>query len=114
MLTAIRQNTISNVDIVSDNIRTEVWADENRNIEKMAISTPFRTVDDERGLRIAAPGFFMRSGYRVCLVCGDLFGRVASGFRFARPFGFPAGDVIGAGKYNGGPDPDEFVRDFPE
>ena len=46
ILTDIRQNTISNVDRVSDSTRTDVCVDENSTIEKTAIRTPLRTVGE--------------------------------------------------------------------
>ena len=83
MLTAMRQNTISNVDIESDRMRTDVCADENRNIEKTAIRTPLRTVGDAKDAGGGEPGVVMWASYRVCLNRGELFVSVRSLFRFA-------------------------------
>ena len=83
ILTAMRQNTISNVDIVSDRMRTDVCADENRNIEKTAIRTPLRTVGDARSTGCEGPRVVMWASYRVSLNRGELFVGVRSLRRFA-------------------------------
>ena len=59
MLSSMRQNTISKVDIVSDRNRTDTWVVENSTIDKTAMVTAFRTVGDFRVDRDFARSDFM-------------------------------------------------------